>query len=67
MMGKQLLQELLILKHLSHPNVVKIKSILMPKDLANFNELFIVMDDAQSNIEKLLKVRLAWKRIMFSS
>jgi mitogen-activated protein kinase 1/3 len=62
MMGKQLLQELLILKHLNHPNVVKIKSIIMPKDLANFNELFIVMDYAQSNIEKLLKSPISLKK-----
>lgn len=52
---KRLLREICILKCLDHPNVVRIKTILRPPDLENFNELFVVMEHAQSDLKKLVK------------
>ena len=52
---KRLLREIVILKYLDHPNVVKIRDILKPKDFNNFNELYIVMEHAQSDLKKLIK------------
>ncbi|CAG9331755.1 unnamed protein product [Blepharisma stoltei] len=52
---KRLLREVAILKYLNHPNVVKLREILLPKDLNHFNELYIVMEHAQSDLKKLVK------------
>lgn len=52
---KRLLREISILRYLNHQNVVRIRELLLPKDLESFNELFIVMEHAQSDLKKLLK------------
>lgn len=52
---KRLLREISILRYVNHPNVVRIRELLLPKDLESFNELFIVMEHAQSDLKKLLK------------
>mmetsp|Transcript_20158 Transcript_20158/g.37494 ORF Transcript_20158/g.37494 Transcript_20158/m.37494 type:complete len:422 (-) Transcript_20158:605-1870(-) len=52
---KRLLREVCILHYLNHPNIVKIREILRPRDLHHFNDLFIVMEHAQSDLKKLVK------------
>lgn len=52
---KRLLREVCILRYLNHPNVVKLREILLPPEISYFNELFVVMEHAQSDIRKLLK------------
>ncbi|CAG9312245.1 unnamed protein product [Blepharisma stoltei] len=52
---KRLLREVSILKHLNHPNIVKMREILLPKNLQTFNELYVVMEHAQSDLKKLIK------------
>ena len=52
---KRLLREISILRYLNHPNVVKIKEIIQPKNLTTFNELYIIMEHAQSDMKKLIK------------
>mmetsp|Transcript_935 Transcript_935/g.2207 ORF Transcript_935/g.2207 Transcript_935/m.2207 type:complete len:433 (+) Transcript_935:1665-2963(+) len=52
---KRLLREVSILRYLNHPNVVKLREILPPPDFTNFNELFVVMEHAQSDLKKLVK------------
>lgn len=52
---KRLLREICILRYLNHPNVVKLKEIIQPKNLTTFNELYIIMEHAQSDMKKLIK------------
>lgn len=52
---KRLLREISILRYLDHPNVVKIREIIKPSNLESFNELYVVMEHAQSDIKKLIK------------
>ena len=52
---KRLLREISILRYLNHPNVVKLKEIIQPKNLHTFNELYIIMEHAQSDMKKLIK------------
>ena len=52
---KRLLREITILKYLNHPNVVKIREIIKPDNLEDFNELYVVMEHAQSDLKKLVK------------
>jgi len=52
---KRLLREISILRYLRHPNVVRLREIIKPSDLAHFNEVYIVMEHAQSDLKKLIK------------
>lgn len=52
---KRLLREVSIMKTLSHPNIVKIIEILTPGSPENFNEIYIVMEYAISDLRKLIK------------
>ena len=52
---KRLLREISILRYLHHPNIVHLREILKPHDLAHFNEVYIVMEHAQSDLKKLIK------------
>ena len=53
--SKRLLREISILRYLDHPNVVKIREIIQPNNLDTFNELYVVMEHAQSDLKKLVK------------
>lgn len=52
---KRLLREIFILRYLNHPNVVRIRDIILPSNLDTFNELYVVMEHAQSDLKKLVK------------
>ena len=52
---KRLLREISILRYLNHPNVVKIREIIKPDNFDSFNELYVVMEHAQSDLKKLIK------------
>ena len=52
---KRLLREIVILGYLNHPNVVRMREIIRPSNLENFNELYVVMEHAQSDLKKLVK------------
>lgn len=53
--GKRILREVALLKHLKHENIVNIIEILQPKNLKTFNEIFVVLEYAQSDLKKLFK------------
>merc|ERR1712032_1201033 len=53
--GKRILREIALLRHLRHPTIVNIIEILPPKDPKRFNEVFLVMEYAQSDLKKLFK------------
>ena len=52
---KRLLREIVILGYLNHPNVVRMREIIRPANLDSFNELYVVMEHAQSDLKKLVK------------
>jgi mitogen-activated protein kinase 1/3 len=52
---KRLLREITLLKYLNHQNIVKIREIIRPENLESFNELYVVMEHAQSDLKKLIK------------
>lgn len=53
--GKRILREVAILRHLRNPYIVNIIEIIKPENAKTFNELYLVMEYAQSDIKKLLK------------
>jgi mitogen-activated protein kinase 1/3 len=53
--GKRILREIAILRRLHHPNIVNIVEIVKPENLKSFNEIYVVLEYAQSDLKKLLK------------
>lgn len=53
--AKRILREITLLRKINHPNIVKILDILMPKDLKNFQTIYVVMDFCSSDLKKLFK------------
>jgi mitogen-activated protein kinase 1/3 len=53
--GKKLLREIAIMGYLDHPNVIRILDIIPPKDPDFFNEIYIVMEYAESDLKKICK------------
>lgn len=51
---KRVVRELMLLKHLNHPNVVNLVDIVLPKD-PKYNEIYLVMEYCQSDLKKLVK------------
>ena len=49
------LRELKIQRLLSHENVLSIKSILQPRSLAEFNELYVVTDLMETDLSQIIK------------
>ena len=52
---KRILREVTLLKSLKHPNIVKLKEIIVPNGPHEFTEICIVMEHAPSDLLKILK------------
>lgn len=55
---KRLLREIQILKHLDNKHIVKLYDMLEPADPRGFTSLYLVLEQAQSDIKKLLKTSI---------
>jgi len=53
--GKRILREIALLRKISHVNIVNIIEVMQPPDWKNFNEIFVVLEYAQSDLKKLFK------------
>ena len=49
------LREISILKKLDHPSIVGVKELIVSGSREQFDELYIVMEHAQSDLKKLIK------------
>eukprot|EP00917_Polyrhabdina_sp_WS-2016_P023417 GHVP01050767.1.p1 GENE.GHVP01050767.1~~GHVP01050767.1.p1 ORF type:complete len:394 (-),score=61.02 GHVP01050767.1:995-2176(-) len=52
---KRILREIAILSRLRHQNIVRLENVLPPADVFNFDELYEVMEIADSDMKKLCK------------
>ncbi|TMW62851.1 hypothetical protein Poli38472_005469 [Pythium oligandrum] len=52
--AKRILRELCIVRQLRHPNIVQIREIIAPRDMKNFQDIFVVFEYLPSDLEKLL-------------
>lgn len=43
------------MKRLNHPNVVKVKEVIVTTNAETFTELYIVMEHAKTDLKKLIK------------
>lgn len=53
--GKRILREVAILRRLKNPYIANIIEIIKPEDLKTFQEIYIVLEYAPSDLKKLLK------------
>ena len=53
--GKRILREIAILRRLRNPYIVNIIEIIKPENYKSFNEIYVVLEYAQSDLKKLLK------------
>lgn len=62
---KRILRELALLRRLKHPYVVELFEVIEPKDRANFDTLYVVMELAESDLKKVIKsaIHLTLKHI----
>lgn len=54
---KMVLRELSILRQAGHTRIMKMVDVLMPRDLDNFNELFMVLEHAPADLNKIFGTR----------
>ncbi|CDJ69294.1 CMGC kinase, MAPK family, putative [Eimeria necatrix] len=52
---KRILREIAILNRLNHDHIVKILDILVPSDLEKFDEMYVVLEIADSDFKKLFR------------
>ncbi|KAL8271443.1 hypothetical protein Esti_004644 [Eimeria stiedai] len=52
---KRILREIAILNRLNHDHIVKILDILVPNDLEKFDEMYVVLEIADSDFKKLFR------------
>ena len=52
--AKRILRELRILRHLSHPNVIRIRDVLDPTSESHFTDLWVVFDFVDLDLRKLI-------------
>lgn len=53
--ARRLLRELTILKSVKHPCLNKLKWVIEPKDLNDFNDLYLILEPCDMDLKKLLK------------
>ena len=53
--AKHLLREISILRRLNHPNIVQILNVLVPSDVAEFENVYVVMEYAKTDLHKMIK------------
>lgn len=53
--AKRLLRELAILKSVKHPCLNKLKWIIQPENITNFNDAYLVLEPCDMDLKKLLK------------
>jgi mitogen-activated protein kinase 1/3 len=52
---KRILREIKLLRRLDHPYIIKLYDIVEPTDFDNFNDLYLVLELADSDLKKVLK------------
>ena len=56
---KRVLREISLLRKLKHPCVVELIEIIRPKDLDNFQTIYVVLEFVESDIKKIFKSSLS--------
>jgi mitogen-activated protein kinase 1/3 len=55
---KRILREICLLRKLQHPLIIELVEIIKPSDPDNFTDLYVVLEYAESDLNRLLKSTL---------
>jgi serine/threonine protein kinase len=53
--AKRALREIKIMRLLKHENIIDIKTIVKPSSVKNFNEVYLVMEQMETDLETIIK------------
>lgn len=53
--AKKILREILIQMRVKGPYVVELLDVIMPRDLKNFDEIYVVMEVVEADLRKLAR------------
>lgn len=53
--ARRILRELKVLRLLKHPNIVEIKTLILPKSRQNFSDIYAVFELMDSDVTSLLR------------
>ena len=53
--ARRLLRELTILKSVKHPCLNKLRWVVAPEDINDFNDAYLILDPCDMDLKKLLK------------
>ena len=53
--GKRVLREISLLKNLNHSSIINLLDIVIPEDVKNFNEIYLILEYAPGDLKKLFK------------
>ena len=52
---KRILREITILRRLRHQYIVELVEVIEPRDIQNFETLYVVLELAESDLKKVIK------------
>eukprot|EP01016_Furgasonia_blochmanni_P040233 TRINITY_DN510_c0_g6_i1.p1 TRINITY_DN510_c0_g6~~TRINITY_DN510_c0_g6_i1.p1 ORF type:complete len:492 (-),score=136.14 TRINITY_DN510_c0_g6_i1:154-1629(-) len=52
---KRILREVVLLRKMDHPNIIKVVDIIEPEDPKTFDSIYVVLEHCQSDLKKLFK------------
>mmetsp|Transcript_116182 Transcript_116182/g.369713 ORF Transcript_116182/g.369713 Transcript_116182/m.369713 type:complete len:384 (+) Transcript_116182:129-1280(+) len=65
--AKRILREIAILSKLDHPHIVALHDVVVPSDLKDFNEIYIVLEICDSDLKKLCRAEVNLKHLHVTS
>jgi serine/threonine protein kinase len=54
-LAKRTLREIRLLRHLSHPNIIDLKRVLMPRHAATFNDMYLVFEMMETDLASIIR------------
>jgi mitogen-activated protein kinase 1/3 len=52
---KRILREINLLRKLKHPYIISIVDIIEPKNIENFNTIYLILKISESDLKKVIK------------
>ena len=53
--AKRTLREILLLRHMDHPNVIKVRDVIRPPRASNFRDVYIVYDLMPTDLHEVIR------------
>lgn len=54
-LAKRTLREIRLLRHFNHENIIKLKTVLPPKDISLFSEMYLVFELMETDLAQIIR------------